>query len=266
MTPLAKLQHRFQDCVLNTGSAVSTTWISASGRAAPGIQLSIYCHAYRARLREVLANDYPATHTAIGDDHFNALVVDYIDAHPSHYFNLRDFGRHLPCYMADRVQQGADYRGMHWLVELAEFEWTLGLAFNAADVSLFSEQDMSGIPFEAWPELRFIVHPSLHRLDFEWNTPEIWLALTADPPTPVSAVRNQAGWIIWREQLVTRFRSMPVDEQQALDKACRGGSFFQICEQLATLMNEEEVPLRAAGLLKGWIAQGLIRKAYLRKL
>lgn len=264
MTPLAKLQHRFQESVLDPGKAVSTTWISASGRAAPDIQLSIYCHAYRARLREVLANDYPATQTAIGDDHFNALVTDYIDTHPSHYFNLRDFGQHLPGYLADRVQYDAGYQEMHWLVELAEFEWTLGLAFNAADVILFTEQDMAEIPFEAWPELRFIVHPSLHRLEFEWNTPEMWLALTADPPTPVSAVHNQAGsWLIWREQLVTRFRSIPGDELQALDKVCMGGSFYQICEQLATLMNEEEVPLRAAGLLKGWIARGLIHKAYL---
>jgi hypothetical protein len=125
---------------------------------------------------------------------------------------------------------------------------------------------MAGIPFEAWPELKFIVHPSLHRLDFEWNTPELWLALTADPPTPVSARRNQAGsWLIWREQLVTRFRSMPIDEQHALDKVCGGGSFYQICEQLATLMNEDEVPLRAAVLLKGWIAQGLIHMAYRNK-
>ena len=267
MTPLAKLQHRFQDSVLDPDKSASTCWISASGRAAPDIQLSIYSHAYRARLREVLANDYPATQMAIGDDQFNVLVADYINAHPSHYFNLRDFGKHLPCFMADRVQHDTAYRSMHWLAELAEFEWTLGLAFNAAGVSLFTEQDMAAIPAETWPELRFIVHPSLHRLDFEWNIPELWLALTADPPTPVSAVRNQAGtWLIWREQLVTRFRSMPIDEQQALDKVCEGGSFYHVCKQLATLMNEDEVSLRAAGLLKGWITQGLISRAYQNKL
>ena len=263
MTPLAELQHRFQDSVLDPGKSAPTSWISASGRAAPDIQLSIYCHAYRARLREVLANDYPATLMAIGDDHFNALVTDYISAHPSHYFSLRDFGKHLPRFMADRVQHEAGYRGMHWLVELSRFEWSLGLAFNAANVSLFTEQDMAGIPAETWPELRFIIHPSLQRLEFEWNIPEMWQALTADPPTPVSAVRSQAGsWLIWREQLVTRFRSLPVDEQQALDKVCEGGSFYQVCEQLATHMNEDEVSLRAAGLLKGWITQELISRAY----
>ena len=61
MKQLAKLQHTFQDCVLHPGKPASTAWVSASGRAAPGIQLSIYTHAYAARLKEVLAHDYPAT-------------------------------------------------------------------------------------------------------------------------------------------------------------------------------------------------------------
>jgi len=46
--------------------------------------------------------------------------------------------------------------------------------------------------------------------------------------------------------------------QVAFDKLCEGGSFIDVCEVLATLMSEDEVPLRAAGLLKGWITQGLI--------
>jgi len=58
MKNLAELQHTFQDCVLNSGNALSTAWVSASGRASPEIQLSIYTHAYSARLTEVLVNDY----------------------------------------------------------------------------------------------------------------------------------------------------------------------------------------------------------------
>ncbi len=259
MTALAKLQQTFQDCVLRPDKPASIAWVSASGRAAPETQLSIYSYAYAARLREVLANDYPATQMAIGDDHFNALANDYIQAHPSHYFSLRDFGQHLPNYLADKVQHDDTYQGMHWLVELAQFEWTLGQAFDAADTSLFTEQDMATIPPEAWPELRFTLHPSVHRLNFEWNIPEMWQALTADNHTPVSSERDPASpWLVWREQLVTRFRSMSIDEQRALDTVCEGGSFNEVCEELATLMNEEDVPLRAAGLLKGWIAQGLI--------
>ena len=37
-----------------------------------------------------------------------------------------------------------------------------------------------------------------------------------------------------------------------------GGSFDEMCEVLTLLMSENEVPLRIASLLKGWVTQGLI--------
>jgi hypothetical protein len=51
---------------------------------------------------------------------------------------------------------------------------------------------------------------------------------------------------------------MQADEQLAFDSVCAGASFNEVCEKLVMLIGEEDVPLRAAGLLKGWIAQGLI--------
>jgi len=259
MKHLAKLQQTFQACVLHPGVSVSTGWVSASGRAAPQIQLSVYTHAYRARLKEVLGNDFPAVHVAIGDDHFDQLADDYIEAHPSHYFSLRDFGRHMPDFVSEKITQGGYDQDMRWLVELSLFEWTLGQAFDAADATLLTEQDMAGISPDAWPELQFHIHPSVQRLDLEWNVPEMWLAFTADAPTEVTAEFYTASpWLIWREQLITRFRSMHNDERQALDILRAGGSFNDVCEALADLMEEEQVPMHAAGLLKGWIAQGLI--------
>jgi len=259
MKRLAELQHTFQDRVLNPGKAQSAAWVSAGGRAAPEVQLSVYSHAYVARLKDVLATDYPAVLMAIGEDHFNRLADDYIRANPSRYFSLRDFGQHLPGFVSGTRHRDTGNQGSPWLRELALFEWTLGQAFDAADAPVFTEQDMTAIPYPAWPELRFIPHPSVHRLDLEWNIPEMWQALTGDPPVQVSAGRDRASpWLVWREQLVTRFRSMQVDEQRALDALRGGGRFGEICEVLATLLSEEQVPLRAAGLLKGWIAQGLI--------
>lgn len=258
MNHLAKLQQTFQGCVLEPGKPDSATWISASGRASPEMQLSKYAYAYTARLKEVLANDFPAVLIAIGDDRFNQLADDYIQAHPSHYFSLRDFGQHLPGFISDLIQHDEHYHDLHWLYELAVFEWTLGLAFDAADVAMFTEQDMAAIPAETWPDLRFRLHPSVHRLDFVWNIPAMWQSLTADSPVPVTAEHDAGPWLVWREQLTTRFRSMSVDEQRALDTLRDGGCFNDVCEVLASTINVEEVPLHAAGLLKGWITQGLI--------
>lgn len=253
MKQLAKLQQTFQESVLNSNSSVSTEWVSANGRARPEIQLSIYAHAYGARLKEVLANDYPAILMALGDERFNQLADEYIQAHPSHYFSLRDFGQHLPNFANQH------YNHMPWLYELALFEWTLGQAFDVADVALISEQQMATIPPEHWPELKFTLHPSVFRLNLAWNVVEMWQALTADEPKPFEAEHNNASpWLIWRQQLSTRFRSLPLDEQRALDALHQGANFDQICETLATVLHEDNVPQRAAGLLKGWLMQGLI--------
>ena len=108
--------------------------------------LSVYTHAYVARLIEVLATDYPTVRVAMGDWQFEHLAVDYVRAHPSHSFSLRDFGRHLPGFVSDLIQHHDDYQDSHWLYELGLFEWTLGQAFDAADDSLLTEQDMAAIP------------------------------------------------------------------------------------------------------------------------
>jgi hypothetical protein len=118
---------------------------------------------------------------------------------------------------------------------------------------------MAAIQPHNWSDLKFRLHPSVLRLDLAWNAPEMWRALTADNPTPVTAVQEVASpWLVWRELLVTRFRSLPADEALALDALRAGGYFTDLCEALSTLLREEDVPLRAAGLLKGWIRQGLI--------
>lgn len=264
MKQLQNLQHTFQQCVLNPDNSLSTAWISASGRAAPELQLSIYSHAYAARLKEVLANDYPAMLMAIGDEPFYQLAEEYIQNYPSQYFSLRDFGRNMADFILIRRQQNESstdlsWQDRHWLYELATFEWALGQAFDSSDDTLFSEKDMAAIVPEAWPSLKFKLHSSVQRLDFEWNTPEMWQALTDDKPKKVTASRETASpWLIWREQLITRFRSMQKDEQLALDTIRKGGDFNQVCEALVSLINEEDVPMHAASLLKGWISQGLI--------
>lgn len=270
MSQLAKLQNTFQNCVLNTDTktAPATSWVSASGRADPETQISIYNYAYHARLKEVLANDFPATLMAIGEDYFNQLADDYIKTYPSHYFSLRDFGSHLPGFIENLIQQNnthnEQWQNMPWAYELATFEWTLGNAFDAEDVNLFTEQDMATIPPDAWPDLTFTLHPSVHRLDFDWNIAEMWKALTNEDPIEVTAqAEPTSSWIVWREQLITRFRSMEMGEHLSLDRILQGGSFNDLCETLSAIIEEDEVPMHAATYLKGWITQGLISEIHL---
>lgn len=257
MNNLSRLQHEFQARVLTPDAADAPAWVSAGGRAAPATQLGVYCHAYRARLQEVLAKDFPAINLAMGDDDFYDLVDKYIQVHPSSFFSLRDFGEQFAGYIA----QQSIHHEQSWLAELAEFEWTLCDAFDAADAPLVTEQEIAGIAPERWPQLRFAVHPSLRCLKVNWNIPEIWKVLKSDNPHEVKLIPVAAtGWLIWRNDLITRFRSLAEDEQAALACLCREGSFDDICQVLADFHAIEHVPLHAATYLKTWLHQGLLTR------
>lgn len=255
MSRLAELQRSFQQCLLKPSQPPAPSWVRAGGRAAPERQLAVYIHAYPARLKEALVDDYPAVLMAIGDDAFEQLAQAYLDTHPSRYFSLRDFGGRL----ADFIAGHDDYRERPWLAELACFEWALGQSFDAADTMPADISDMAAIAPQDWPALHFDIHPSVQRLDFVWNTPGMWAAMTRDAPTPITATAGDAApWLLWRQQLNSHYRSLAADEQAALDCLCAGGSFEAICEQLTAFFDDEAVPLRAATLLKDWLAQGLI--------
>lgn len=255
MSRLSELQQAFQQCLLKTPDDPAQPWISNGGRATPARQLSAYRHAYPARLKETLAGDYPAVLMAIGEEGFERLAQAYIDTHPSRFFSLREFGGRLAGFIAGHD----DYRALPWLAELARFEWALGLAFDAGDATPASIGEMAALAPSDWHGLHFRAHPSVQRLDLAWNTPAIWSALTADEPDAVTARKeNTVGWLIWREQLITRFRSLSADEQCALDCLLQGGSFGAVCEQLLGFHPEGAVPMRAAGLLKSWLSEGLI--------
>ena len=262
MNQLKKLQYTFQENVLELSQSDSNAWISAEGRATTEMQLSIYQHAYQSRLIEVLTNDYPAVLFAIGEEHFIQLAMDYINTHPSNFFSLRDFGAAFANFIAGLIEQETTWQEMPWLYELAKFEWCLGQTFDAADDPLFTIQDMATVVPEAWPELTFKLHSSVQRLDFEWNVVEIWQALTAETPIEVSATKGpNSAWLVWRQNLSTRFRSMKSDEQIAFDTLAQGGNFAEICESMTNIINEDKIPMHTATLLKSWISQSLISEA-----
>lgn len=257
MSRLAELQQAFQRCVLDPPTPLAQPWVRAGGCAPPERQLGAYVHAYRARLKEVLELDYPALHQALGDTAFDALAGSYLRACPSRHFSLRAFGAGLAAHLAG---QRAD-REHPWLAELARFEWTLGLTFDAADAQPAHVADMAAVAAADWPALRLDCHPSVQRLQLSWNVPELWGALTApEPSMPDPIAGEPVSWLIWRQELRTRFRSLQPDEAAALDALGAGADFSGLCLCLARWHEESDVPLRAATLVKQWIAEGLISR------
>ena len=251
---LRRLQEDFQGYLLTTDARMHPH-VHGSAQVSAEERLAIYANAYRLRLLEALGTDYPGLHTVLGDDDFDAMGRAYIAAHPSAYFSLRWFGDR----MSEFLRSTAPYSQYPVFAEMATFEWAKSDAFDAADSAVADISDMAAIPPDAWPGLRFVPHPSLRRLDLRWNVPTVWKEIDAgrEPPELLES-EYPIAWLLWRQDLLTYFRSLNVDEAWALDALQRGETFADLCEGLTEWIDAQNVAVHAVGLLKQWLTDGLI--------
>jgi hypothetical protein len=253
MSQLIQLQEHFQKFLMSDDCAIYEA-IMPSKRVSVETRLGIYKEAYRLRLIESLTQNFPALYAYLGTEEFNKLASYYIEEHPSTYRSIRWFGDVL----SDFIKK--NYKQYDYLAELADFEWTMTLAFDAADDQRVQMEEMASIPPEAWPNMHFTLHPSLHRLNYEWNIIALWQALTKDQELPPLQQNSEAmPWVLWRlPDYIIQFYSLSQEEAFALDNLSQGLSFAALCEGLCQWIAPEEVGMNAASFLKGWIQRGML--------
>ena len=255
MKRLRQLQENFQSYLIRPDNSMDG-YVSSSKRVAARVRLTIYADAYRLRLLEALDTDFPGLHSLAGDEEFDRLGRAYIDAHPSAHFSLRWYGHHL----TDFLRTTAPWCDHPVLAEMAAFEWAMSLAFDAADDGTVTLEDMAAVAPHAWGDMTLQPHASVHRVDLQWNVPLFWKAVEADAELEApQAGAHPIGWVIWRQGLNTHYRSLPVDEAWALDGLMAGHNFAALCEGLCEWVDPDQAPAHAAGLLKRWVQDGMVR-------
>ena len=251
---LADLEHALQAYVLH-GAVRVGEWVDPGPRANPAQRLRIYYDAYRLRLIDALGTDYEALRAAIGDEQFRAACLAYVEAVPSSFRNVRWYGGGL----AEFLRDSAPWSERPWLADLARFEWSLTLAFDAQDSPSLSFEDLARVPPQAWTGLAFRLHPCVQLLALGSNAPALRKALDAGEALPeVETYDPPVDWVIWRNDSASFFRCLSVPERLALGAARRGESFSAICEAVCEQVPPEEAPGAVAAWLRTWVDDGLI--------
>jgi len=257
MSDLRSLQRRFQDYLIGSSEAIKKDIVSTSDALAEH-RLGTYFNAYRIRLLDCLAIDYSGLQKYLGPHAFESLALDYIKAHPPSHPSVRWFGKYLVEYLRSTYA----HKDREFLSELANFEWAQGLVFDARDEpGLYRLEDMALVPAEAWPAIRISFKPAMRWLDLNWNIGPYWVALDGDEALPEKS-RNEypVRWLLWRKNRDPFWRSLEVHEAWAIEAAQNGASFAEICEGLCEWISEDAVAMSAAGLLKQWISDDLVKR------
>jgi len=256
MSDLIQVQNKFQNYLLQD-DADFTKLIISTEKVAAEKRLAIYSNAYRSRLHECLVSNYPILNSYLGAEFFEKMAIEYINQYPSTYRSIRWYGDQLSSFLTNHTL----YNEFPYIAELAHFEWNMTLVFDAADDTLLKFTGLTQIPPEDWNNMRLQAHPSVHRLNCSWNIVQIWQDIADEkiPPEPVQHP-SPIPWILWRKELINRFCSLTADEAWAIDAVISGLTFGEICEGLCQWVDEQNVGIHAASLLKGWIQSGLLAK------
>jgi len=89
--------------------------------------VGVYRNGYLARLTEQLGETWPSVWRVLGDDDFFTLCEAYIATRPSVSYNLSDYGRGFPDFLAT-THHASDFP---FLAELARFELLFHDLFHA---------------------------------------------------------------------------------------------------------------------------------------
>lgn len=253
---LSALQTCFQDAILGESREILSA-ILPSQRLDSALRFAIYADAYRARLSEFLANDYPVLRLILGDEDFGALAAAYIDATPSHYRNARWYVRALPNFMdahAPWCEHGA-------LIDLAVFERALADAFDAAEAPVLDATALAAVAAEDQPRLCFAFAPSLALLTVARETATCYEAASEGRPAPMPVSTCRETILVWRDAaLAPLYRILEEDEALALAAATRGADLAEICTLLGLRHDAETAASRVAQFLARWFSDGLVTR------
>jgi hypothetical protein len=254
---LKDFQDRFQRAILDADEGI-LDHLTDGAREKKSTLLRVYRDAYTLRLIEVVGNDHEQLRRYLGREYFAALGAAYIAAHPSHHPNARWFARGLPEFL--RAAQ--PYTARPELAELAEIERALNDAFDAEDAAVLRMTDLAAIPPGEWAGVSFVRHPSAHGFQAHTNAAALWKALKAgDDPPAATVLAEPVRILAWRNDMTSMFRELPPDEAMMWQLVGEGATFGQVCEMMAVFGGSDGAPMRAAGILRGWLDVGMLSQA-----
>lgn len=248
---LRDVQARFLAGVIG-GDPGAEALIVDDNRVGAARRLDIYRNNYRASLRDVLADHFERVHAWLGDDQFDNLTAAYVAAFPSSTRNLRYYGGEFPAFLARHYPEDGE------LAELADLDWALRGAFDAADAEPLDAAQVGALG-DGWIERRLTLHPSAKLLVQRHNSRAIWSALDAgETPPDAAPLAIPVTLLVWRLGMQAQFRTVSAEEAGALALLGAGASFTALSVDAIGRLGEAGAMEALAAGLGRWLADGVV--------
>jgi hypothetical protein len=223
--------------------------------ADPEVRLGVYVNGFPARIREALAETFPAVAHVVGPRAFTALGERYVAAVPLRSWNLNDAGDGLPRFLASDELSSR----FAFLPDLAELERQVSRAFHAREAAPLDPAPLAAWPLERWERAAFRFQPSVCVVRSPWPIHDIWEARDTELAEIYIDLRDRPqNVLVHRTGLTVRCKTVADGEALALEELLAGRPLGRALEKLAAfpLTLSPSTSLRT-GLSKGEPAEAV---------
>jgi hypothetical protein len=228
--------------------------VGSTGELGPAERLEIYAGMYRARLVDVLREDFPRVRALLGDDAFAALGCRYLAWSPSMHPSARHVGGRFAEFVA------TDASAPPFLAELARLEWARVQVFDAADAEPLSLAELRSIPPADWPTLGFRRVPASLVIESAWPVHRIWAEAETWGNARLKPVPEPTIVRVWREERGVSHAAMGAAELRALRALDRGETLAALCAAVALGHDPDAAAAEVGAILLRWIEDGLLAR------
>lgn len=252
--PLAAAQQRMQDSILAGSRSTDRPedWIRAKDNFSPAAQLEVYSHAYRWRLFDVVADDYPVLKNYLGDQAFKQLITDFVEETPSTHFNVGRYATQLPDYLAGHTVYNS------FAHALCRLESAISLVAEMCETQALAPEHVQGLTPETLMATRFYPRTALRLFAFDFPVNDYYIAVREEKALP--AITPQKSWLaIFRHDDVVWRMTLEETEFQLLQALFSGKAVGGALEEMAAQNHDvNQLAAQLSHYFARWMRNGLL--------
>jgi len=214
--------------------------------------LSTYNKQYWFRLFHVLQNEFPLTCRLLGSWFFNQCIVHYISTFPLNSYDLNNLGYLFPQWIKEyypnwelQYPMGSGTLPKKWptlqLFNAARFERDFTESLTADQRLVTSNTTFASVNQEELLFAKIRIHPLVKIYEHDLDYVPVFHQLRIHPEDDFSFSTGPFYWVMFPDQGGICTQNIPALAYKILIELKNWTSLIEVCENLSTLLNPEEL-------------------------
>jgi len=247
-TKLSDAQTKMQEAILQGESLDSKPdeWIRSKAQFAPKEQLAVYVNAYRYRLYDVTAEDYPVLQYYLSDQTFEKLIWNFVNTVHSEHFNIGRYAAHLPDFI--KLNMPSDV----FAYELATLENAISQLTDPEETIPLEPSHLEGMTPEALMESELYPRKALQLFAFEYPVNDYFQSVQ-DDQAPKKPELEKSFIAVFRHEDVVWRMGLEEAEYSLLKSLFSGVKIGEALENF-----DDSVAEKLSNWFSRWMRNGLL--------